>query len=697
MIGYRSEIDGLRGIAIASVVLFHSGSSQFQGGYVGVDVFFVISGYLITSIIIKESAAEDFSYLKFYARRARRILPALFFMLTLVTVACTALFAMQDLKSYGELLAYTVMFAANLRLAGQLDYFHPLLQQNPLLHMWSLAVEEQFYIVWPTLLLALLATFSARRAILIVAALALASLAISAVLVEILPKAAFFHLPSRGWELLAGALLALGAFPRIRSDRIAEGMAVCGIALLLAPVFLYSPKTTFPGFAALPPVLGCALVIWAETSRHTRVGALLSLRPIVFLGLISYSLYLWHWPIFSIAKYMSLREPQGLEGPTLIALAMLMGWFSWRFVEKPFRRKSPASQAVRSLVELPRQSHIPRIPLTRLGYAAGACATLLLASGGMLYFTHGLPSRISPQFESEMRDAWVVPLENCSELYYLGDGLKKCETGDPSLPARETVMLWGDSHAQHFQRLISAIWPRTTTYFRNACSPVPGVFVVFRSVDDGVQSCFDQKAMILNEMLRTKPDIVVLAGRWWITGTASVLTEPQSSPTEGPREAFAAALRKTVERLTDAGIKVVVMDQVPEIPAKDSRCLGTYRLAGWNECYSASPEFVADRQGWVSDIVRATVRDNPRAVFYDAKRVLCASGTCNAFLDGNLLYRDGDHLSPKGALALVSDFRNALPPNFLPAAPDEKAETDGTPMGTLSSSFWSAVSEDAPR
>jgi len=303
MISYRPEIDGIRAIAIISVVLFHGWGSIFPGGYVGVDIFFVISGYLITSIIFREMKEGSFTYLRFYARRARRILPALLAVIVATTAAAFLLFLPDDLIEYGRIVIYTLLFGSNFRLAAEPGYFHHSMQENPLLHMWSLSVEEQFYLLWPTLLALMLSLLPERRHKQTVLGLSILSLLAAEALVHIWPRSAFFHLPTRGWELLAGALLAMNFIPRTVSKASAESLSAIGLVLMIAPIFLYDKETPFPGLAALAPVLGCALAIYSTENERTRVATLLSWKPIVFVGLISYSLYLWHWPIFAFGCY----------------------------------------------------------------------------------------------------------------------------------------------------------------------------------------------------------------------------------------------------------------------------------------------------------------------------------------------------------------------------------------------------------
>ena len=384
MISYRPEIDGIRAIAIISVVLFHGWGSVFPGGYVGVDIFFVISGYLITSIIFREMKEGSFTYLRFYTRRARRILPALLAVIVATTAAAFLLFLPDDLIEYGRIIIYTLLFGSNFRLAAEPGYFHHSMQENPLLHMWSLSVEEQFYLLWPTLLALMLGLLPERRHKQTVLSLCILSLLAAEALVHIWPRSAFFHLPTRGWELLAGALLAMNFIPRTASKASAESLSAIGLVLMIAPIFLYDRETPFPGLAALAPVLGCALAIYSTENERTRVATLLSWKPIVFVGLISYSLYLWHWPIFAFATYELLRPLTSLEAFLCVLVAVSAAVMSWRFIERPFRRGGKQPSEARSPA---RWLFIPAIG--RAGQFAVALTALLIAAGSFFQESKG--------------------------------------------------------------------------------------------------------------------------------------------------------------------------------------------------------------------------------------------------------------------------------------------------------------------
>lgn len=328
-IGYRPEIDGLRAIAVLSVVLFHAGMPWFQGGYAGVDCFFVISGFLITSIALKERQSGTSSVTRFYERRARRILPALLVVLLASTLTAYVIMLPSDLHVFARSVVSVVLFSANILFWTGRDfqradnYFARLLDREPLIHTWSLGVEEQFYLIFPLIMVAGW-SLGRRRLSQLLTLLTLLSFAIAEIGSRRHPKGAFYLLPSRSWELTLGALVAC-YFTRLSqlSWWARQALAWSGLMLILASVCLYDATARFPGFAALAPTVGCALILACAT--ETGAGRVLAWRPLVVIGLMSYSLYLWHQPVLAFARYVSLTDPPAqVPTPLAIGLAALI-------------------------------------------------------------------------------------------------------------------------------------------------------------------------------------------------------------------------------------------------------------------------------------------------------------------------------------------------------------------------------------
>ncbi|MEI7732725.1 MAG: acyltransferase [Verrucomicrobiota bacterium] len=385
---YRPEVDGLRAIAVLAVVLFHSGLG-LPGGYIGVDVFFVISGYLITSLIINDLQQGKFTLANFWERRARRIIPALVTVVLATLIAGWFLLLPKDYVALGKSAACQSVFGANIHfwLTPVGGYFTAgTADEMPLLHTWSLAVEEQFYMIVPLTLAAIFRFPGLRTRRMLLAIFStgiLASFLVSVYGVAHHRSAAFYLLPTRAWELLLGSALAI--FPSswiIRHRLTRESASYLGLAGILFACFFYTDTTPFPGLAALPPCLGTALIVWSNNrlagdSPPTSLGRFLATRAVVFVGLISYSLYLWHWPIFAFSKYYLAGEPCAFGYRiAMVALGLILAILSWRFIETPFRQKSVCGN----------RKSIFRFAVTALAIS--------FAFGTAIFSLKGLPSRL---------------------------------------------------------------------------------------------------------------------------------------------------------------------------------------------------------------------------------------------------------------------------------------------------------------
>jgi peptidoglycan/LPS O-acetylase OafA/YrhL len=433
---YRPEIDGLRAIAVSVVILFHAGFGC-PGGYVGVDVFFVISGFLITSLVWSDLDRGSFSFANFWERRARRILPAFVFVTVVVLAAGWLLLLPSDLKSLGRAAASQSLFLANFYFWRESGYFASDSAEKPLLHTWSLAVEEQFYFIVPFALYLLFQMKSRSKRVVAGSLLACAatfSFALSANWVNHHQWAAFYLLPSRAWELLLGSIIAFcPAPPKLlvyrKSREIISGI---GLILIGIPVALYDEVTPFPGVAAIPPCAGTALIIWANGRRDddapTLVAGLLSLRPVVFVGLISYSLYLWHWPVIALAKYTSFTTLSTCKRAAAAGLAIFLSVLSWKYVETPFRhRKVGASRS--SMMAI-----------------AGSGLISILCCGLLCNATDGFPSRLNQRalsFDKSRSDRASQKEVTIDEIR----SNKLLQLGANDGTRTSTVLVWGDSHA----------------------------------------------------------------------------------------------------------------------------------------------------------------------------------------------------------------------------------------------------------
>ncbi|RTZ63433.1 MAG: acyltransferase [Aquificaceae bacterium] len=340
---YRKEIDGLRALAVIPVVLFHAGFEWVSGGYVGVDVFFVISGYLITSILLGELQSGSFSIRNFYERRARRILPALFLVLLFCLPFAWLWLLPEELEAFARSLIAVIAFVSNILFWQETDYFTASTDLIPLLHTWSLAVEEQFYIFFP-LFLAIFWKAGRRILLAVIAVVALVSLGLTEWGWRYYPEANFYLIFTRAWELMIGAFVAFYLFYKEQPHgQFNEIVSFIGLAMIVSSLFFLDKSLPFPSVYALIPTVGTALVILFATT-NTLVNKLLSLKPFVAIGLISYSAYLWHQPLFVFARAYYMDEPNRLIMSALSIGALFLAYLSWRFVEKPFRNKQRFSQ-----------------------------------------------------------------------------------------------------------------------------------------------------------------------------------------------------------------------------------------------------------------------------------------------------------------------------------------------------------------
>ncbi|HSG91645.1 MAG TPA: acyltransferase family protein [Pseudomonadales bacterium] len=392
-ITYRRDIDGLRAVAVLPVLGFHAGIAGFPGGFVGVDVFFVISGFLITRVIAAEQARGAFTLRGFYERRARRILPALFAVLLVTFVASLWLLSPDRLVSLGHDTLAVLGFVSNMRFWWGVGYFASAASYEPLIHTWSLAVEEQFYLLYPLLLMLLPVVRRRVWLLWIVAALALASLAVGEWVAQRDPSAVFYLAPLRAWELGLGALVALRPRGTGESPFMAEVAVALGLVMIAGSVVLYTDATPFPGLFALPPTLGAALVL-DQGAGARRAAEVLRSRCLVGVGLISYSLYLCHQPVLALYRFHSGAGPGAWETAVLLAVSVLLAVLSWRFIEQPCRSRA-------------------RVPARAFWIATLATAALLAGSAVAVVLGAGYPSRFDGHAvflvdrDALRRETWV--------------------------------------------------------------------------------------------------------------------------------------------------------------------------------------------------------------------------------------------------------------------------------------------------
>lgn len=649
---YRPDIDGLRAVAIVPVLLFHAGVGAFSGGFVGVDVFFVISGFLITGLIRNEIDSGTFSIANFYERRIRRILPALF-AVTIVTAALSAwLLLPDDLADFGKSVAATSLFASNFLFWQESGYFAPAAEETPLLHTWSLAVEEQFYILFP-LFLAFVASRPARPYVAATVAVVVPSFLLSLAGVAFARDAAFYLAPFRAWELGLGALLALGVVRPSHDVRLRNGAALAGGAAIAWSVFQYSAGTAFPGAAALLPCVGAAAIIWAGSGGHNLVGDALSWRPVVLVGLVSYSLYLWHWPLLALGRYYAMRDLTAVETTVVLALAALAAVASWRYVERPFRGKSGILDR--------RQIFRTTVAVTGGAVALGLAA--VAASGWPGRIDEGTQRVLAAGADHRSRD-WKCGNADPSSV---AEGTL-CRIGDERAGA-PSFLLWGDSHGRAAADAIDAAAGRAgrsgVLAVRTGCSPLPGVR---RSDHDRGHRCEEFNQAVLDSLARTpRIEDVVLMGRWALLaegrrygrepGGAIYLADADSTArsSEDNRRIFDRSLDGAVSSLLAMGKRVWIVASVPEVGWDVPSTLARSVRFDRDPPLAPSPRAYAVRQTFVLDSL-ARLDARPGVVVLRPDAVMCGPDRCEVTRDGLPLYFDSHHLSRLGTQMLEPMF-----------------------------------------
>lgn len=649
---YRPDIDGLRAIAVLPVVFFHAGMVSFRGGYVGVDIFFVISGYLITSLILRDQAENDFSIIKFYERRVRRIIPALFAMLLFVLVFSAVFYLPFDFEQNGRALLSAVAFVANFEFLNQAGYFNPAAQYKPLLHTWSLSIEEQFYVLYPALLI-LLKSWKRFYVVATLCTLLLASLTLCIVETRLHVTAAFFLTPTRAWELLIGCVVAFLPRPVKWPRWILEIMSSGGIAAIVYSVYSRSHVGVFdfPGYAALIPCCGAALLIYGNSSGVTLAKRMLSLRLIVGVGLISYSLYLWHWPIFAFARIWSPIELTFPLQVSLIAASFVAAVASWHWIEKPFRN---------------RQGVFPR---RKLFFATASVAALFSVCGIAAVASQGWSGRFAPEVAEFAKykgyvtsAAWRQLTRNgaCDSTDdNAGDfHLDECLSG---VPGRPNILLWGDSHAAHFSQplaqLAGANGMAILQVTRPGCLPATSL-----EMFDGT-GCEEFSRYILQQLTQKRIDGVILSAEW-----------PRGEGAD-EREQVIAAIVETVQHALALDIPVIVVGPSPRYAAPLADILARYSASGSSSLFS--PDTLLDTEMFAWDAAMKEALGRKSGVIYvSLTDALCRGQKCQTLVDGKIpLQWDSNHFTLEGSEFVV---REALTKPLLSLRHSEASKETGS-------------------
>jgi peptidoglycan/LPS O-acetylase OafA/YrhL len=619
---YRKDIDGLRALAVLPVLLYHTGVPGFGGGYVGVDVFFVISGFLITQILIREMDNGTLSYERFLERRVRRIFPALFVML-IVCFGISALFMIpDDFKEVGRTTVGALFSVNNFIFYGQAGYFDEHAIVKPLLHTWSLGVEEQFYLFFP-LFLMVIAPFTHQQRLRIVGGAAVLSLAACIVGTQLRQEFAFYMLPTRAWELLAGSLLAMGVLPAIAPGAPRRALSLLGLVLISAPVLIYDSETPFPGFAALAPVGGAVLLL--HCAPHTPVGRMLSLPPFRGIGLVSYSLYLWHWPIIVLMSYYWQAELSAAQSAFAILLSFVAATLSWAFVERPFRQ----------------QLRIRSRTIWRLAFGSvtglGGIAALVLA-------LDGAPQRFSIDLAPYQEARNISPLRR---KCHTRDNIRiapadACKLGAQNKAPR--LLVWGDSHGVELAYALGEVG--SAKHFSllqmtaSVCPPVLDSSIV------GVPDCPHYNRAVL-AYLSAHPEIETVI-------FSAFFEFPRYREDSG----FGPGLIEAIQAVRNAGRQAIVVGPVPEQPFEVPRQLALAAVLGTFTPQGVATTEFSDRTRPLTTLMDEARRAGASVVLPQA--LFCAGERCTIMRDGRMLYFDEHHLSLDGARIVAAEVERLL-------------------------------------
>ncbi|MBH0203058.1 MAG: acyltransferase family protein [Nitrospira sp.] len=644
---YRPEIDGLRAIAVIPVIFFHAGVQLFSGGFVGVDVFFVISGYLITTIILAELVTGQFSLLKFYERRARRILPALYMVMALCLPFAWLWLMPSDVKELSNSVMAALVFASNIFFWRQSDYFDAATELKPLLHTWSLGVEEQFYVLFPMFLM--VAWRLGRKWIVVLLAIvALLSLVLAELAISRKPDATFFLLPTRGWELAVGVLIAFylegkerGQFP----PALNQILSLVGLGLIAFGVLAFSKETVFPGFSALIPTVGAGLII-VFALPETLVGRLLGSRALVGVGLVSYSAYLWHQPLLSFARHRSFTEPPDLVIALIVVLTFGLAYVTWRYVEQPFRQ----------------QNTIPKRWVWRFSFASAV--VLAVCAVGLQLTTAAYDSRLNRDADALSRlHTCLFDAQQTVETLVQNH----CDSVRPSAirtdggQARTSpvYVLFGDS-------LAASLYPGLVGVLgENAIIQLTGTSCrAIRSGHD--RRCTDFYDWFVDEYVPNNQMDGILVTSSWLKTYQEL----------GDKE-FRVQLGALFEKLKKK--RVIIYSQAASLSLDIHRYV--YKLETFGMEVPNNLEVEADGL----DTVNAALSEEAEKFgfeFIDASQVFCLKSKCTVAKDGVFYFWDTVHLTRPGS-ALLAEVTESLLSGIHPEqfrSRQDRLKKDGIPF-----------------
>jgi len=634
---YRREIDGLRAIALIPVILFHAGFELFSGGYIGVDVFFVISGYLITSILINELQQDKFSIVRFYERRARRILPALFLVMTCCVPFAWVWMSPSQFKDFAQSIVAVSLFASNILFWIESGYFAAASEMKPLLHTWSLAVEEQYYILFP-IFLSLVWRLGKRPVLYTIIIIAAVSLLLTELFSRIDPAANFYLAPTRAWELLAGSICAFLQFSKEKEK--SEVLSLFGFGLIIFSIFYFDKNTPFPSLYALAPVIGTALIVLYGKSE-TWVAKLLSTKILVGIGLISYSAYLWHLPLFAFARIRRIYWPDQWIMLSASILSLILAYLSWRFVEEPFRKKKKTTLLTRRAIFT----------------ISSATASVFIVFGIYVHIENGIPTRNTPSgitfadINVDERVKRNIGLhEDCREGI---TSSYNCKTGDTP-----EILLWGDSFAMHLaQALLASNSDMSFIQFtKPSCAPIINIAITGAAWPlNWSRNCIKNNDQIIDWLKKNKNIRYVLMSSPYSDLLGGTIFQRDGKIYDKYQyDIVYKNILETVSKIKSLGKTPIIISPPPKNGENIGRCLAKMKIFRKND---ESCNF--NRESFSHETLMAyglmkNLKKYTNVIMLD--NYICDKNICYAYMEGNFIYRDEEHLSKEGSYYLGSRF-----------------------------------------
>ena len=618
---YRPEIDGLRALAVLPVIFFHAGFNFFRGGFVGVDIFFVISGYLITTIIISELAEGKFSIINFYERRARRILPALFFVMLICLPFSWFWLNPLNLKDFGQSLTAVSTFSSNILFWSESGYFETASELKPLLHTWSLALEEQYYIMFPIFLM-IVWCLGIKWILILLTLIFILSLGISEWGALYHPNAAFYSLPTRGWELLVGVFAAfyLKYNDYLKSNSLNQLLSLIGCGMIIYSIVVFDSKTPFPGLNALVPTIGTGLLILSAVP-NTLAHKLFSLKPIVGIGLISYSAYLWHQPILAFTDHVILGEVSNLLILFICASSFILAWFSWRYVEKPFRDKSKVSR-----------SFIFKFSFGGIIFFSLIGQWLNVIDGGLKFM---------PLEQQKVFSRFINPADYAGKHYAKIELKEFDKTND-----KRDILIIGDSFSQDlvnavFEAEMDEIYEFSSYYISTKCGVL---FVENKSDRESPKiSCKEKSFYDINLQ-----ELMLLADEVWIT----------SEWTRVDLEYMEMSIENIVQinkNFTIFGSK--------SFGSVSQEWYEQHEVEQWSSLILEESDIDLYKNLFALNSSIENIVTSLGGNFINTQELICkGQNYCQNYLEGDIISHDGGHLTPYGARILGFNLKQLYTP-----------------------------------